>query len=97
MIARFEVRAPSSAFSVDTPGWPWPCGHKERKLSGPIGIAVAFKTKACAVDGILQALAKTWMSLVPLIGGDPAGSRVSSTRQGGRPLRDRPPGPAAAK
>src|ERR1035437_3696861 len=97
MIAIPEVRAPSGAFSVDATGWPWPSGHKGREESGPIGIAVAFKTKTCALDGILQALAKTWKSLVPLIGGDPAGSRVSSTRQSARSLRDRPPGPAAAK
>src|ERR1019366_6155333 len=45
-IARFEVIAPSSAFSVDTSGRVCPCGHNVKYPSGVGGTTVTLKTCA---------------------------------------------------
>src|ERR1035438_3541933 len=81
-IARLDAITPSEAFSVAASGRDWPCGHKVRYPKPPAGIAVTVRTYACAAAGITQGLAITWTSSAPLTGCEPAGRRVSSTRQG---------------
>ena len=86
-IARFEVIAPSSAFSVETTGRVCPCGHNVRypRYAGvPCGTTVTLITCACAVAGIPHALALTATSR-DVIAADPDGCRVSSTRHGVTP------------
>jgi hypothetical protein len=95
-MARFEVTAPSSAFNVDTTGMVCPCGHNVMYPSGPGGTAVTLNTSACAVEGIPQALALT-ATTSEVMGGDPAGRRVSTTRHGGTPYNDKPPVAMGAK
>src|SRR3954453_13861987 len=92
-----EVTAPSMAFSVDTSGCGEPCGHNVKKPRGPGDTTVAFITYDCAAAGAPQAAAPTFRSLAPLNGSEPAGLRVSSTRQGVRLCSDSPPGPGGAK
>ena len=96
-IAMFDVSAPSNAFRVDTCGHGCPCGHKLRNPRVPVGIAVVFRTKAFAATGTGQSLIAMFTSLVPIIGGAPAGERVSNARQGVVVYRDRPPSPEGAK
>ncbi len=80
-IAMFEVIAPSNAFNVDTNGCGLPWGDNVRKPSVPCGTTVAFKRYDCADAGAGHPAAATFKS-IPVIGGAPAGFRVSSTRQG---------------
>jgi hypothetical protein len=87
-IARFEVTTPSSAFSVDTTGMVCPSGHSVMYPSGPGGTTATLSTSACAVEGIPQALALT-ATFSEVMGGDPGGCRVSTTRQGVTPYSDR--------
>ena len=84
MIAKFDVMAASSAFSVDTTGRVCPCGHIVRYPSDPGGTTVTLITCACALAGIPHALALTATSS-DVMGGDPAGNRVSTTRHGVTP------------
>src|SRR6266478_1126141 len=92
-IAILLVTAPSVSFSVAASGWVCPCGHMVMKPKGPGGTTVALNTKAWAVAGTPQELTVTFTSRVVLNGGVPAGSRESSTRQGGTVNSDSPPGP----
>src|SRR3954468_16579980 len=96
-IAMLEVTAPSMAFRVETSGCAEPCGHNVKKPRGPGGTTVAFTTYDCAEAGAPQGAAPTLRSLAPLNGNEPAGFRVSSTRQGVRLCSDSPPGPGGAK
>jgi len=98
-IARFDVIAPSPALSVDTKGCVAPCGHKVRKPSGPGGTTVPLSTKALAAAEAPQGgtLPTTFTSIFPLKGGVPGGLRVSSTRQGFKLNKDRPPAAGGAK
>jgi len=95
-MARFEVTAPSSAFSVDTTGMVAPRGHSVMYPSGPGGTTVTLNTSACAVEGIPHGLALT-ATFNEVIGGDPDGRRVSTTRQGVTPYSDKPPVAMGAK
>src|ERR1035437_6317365 len=95
-IARFEVMAPSSAFSVETTGRACPCGHNVRYPRGAGGTTVTLITCAWALAGIPHALALTPTSS-DLMAGDPAGWRVSITRQGVTPYSDKPPVSIGAK
>ena len=81
-IARFDVTTPSLAFNVETRGRAVPCGQSVRKLKGPGGTTVAFKTKDWAVAGAPQPLNITLTSIVPVNGGKPGVFLVSNTRQG---------------
>ena len=63
---------------------------------GPGGTTVTLNTSACAVVGIPQGLALT-ATFNEVMGGDPAGRRVSSTRQGVTPYSDKPPVATGAK
>src|ERR1035437_4702989 len=89
-IAMFDVIAPSSAFNVDTNGRACPCGHNVRNPIGPGGTTVAFVTCACALAGIPPPLPLTATSSEAM-GADPAGFRVSTTRQGVTLYSDNPP------
>src|SRR5215469_5094141 len=91
------VMAPSRAFSVDTVGWPAPCGHSVRYPNDPDGTTVAFSTYPCAAFVPPHPLPITFTSSEPVNGGDPLGFLVSSTRHGGRLYKDSPPAPAGAK
>src|ERR1041385_5175474 len=88
-IARLEVIAPSMAFRVETNGCAEPCGHSVRKPRGPGGTTVAFTTYACADAIAPHAAADAFRSFSPLKGAEPAGLRVSSTRQGVKLCSDR--------
>ena len=92
----FDVIAPSSAFSVDTSGLVCPWGHSVRNPRIPGGTTVVLKTCACASAGIPQPLEVTATSN-EVMGGDPAGSRVSFTRHGATGYMDNPPAPGGAK
>src|SRR5258707_472607 len=97
MIAIFDVMAPSCAFSVETSGRSGPCGQRVRKPSWPGGTTVALKISAWAVEGASQPLVMAFTSRTPLNGGEPAGLRVSMTRQGDTLYNDNPPGADGAK
>src|SRR5215469_15307884 len=96
-MAMLLVMAPSSAFSVDTVGWPAPCGHSVRYPSDPDGTTVAFSTYPCATLVPPHPLPITFTSSEPVNGCEPLGFLVSSTRQGGRLYKDSPPVAAGAK
>jgi hypothetical protein len=55
----FDVIAPSCAFSVDTSGLVWPCGHNVRNPRMPGGTTVTLNTFACSVDGMPHPLELT--------------------------------------
>src|ERR1700680_511232 len=93
MMAIFDVPAPSPACNVAVGGCVCPCGHIVENPSGPGGTTVALNTYARAAAGTPQGLVATFTSRVPLKGRLPAGSRVSSTRQGATLYSERPPAP----
>src|ERR1700728_2987207 len=53
-MAAFAITLPSVEFSVETPGYPLPAGHTDKKPSGPSGTTVKFKEYAFAVAGMEQ-------------------------------------------
>src|SRR6266568_1393291 len=84
--AEFIVIAPSSAFRVETTGWP-PAPHNERKPIVVMGATVAFNKYAVAVSGTAQLEPVTRKSRLTAaaIGGPPKGPSglwVSIIRQG---------------
>ena len=95
-IARFDVTLASSAFSVATTGRVCPCGHNVRYPSEPVGTTVTLMTCAWALTGIPHTLALTATS-GDVMATDPAGCRVSTTRQGATPYSDNPPVSIGAK
>src|ERR1039458_619718 len=82
-IARFEVTAPSGAFSVDTVGRVCPCGQSVRNPNGPGGTAVTFTTCAWALAGIPHVLELTCTSSEPTAADpDRKSTRLNSSHLG---------------
>src|SRR4051812_18962721 len=86
-IAAVDLVRPSSELAVETKGCTCPVGHSVRNPRGPAGTTATFSENACAVGGMLHGLIGIikLRAVPPAISGPPkgpAGSRVSTKRQG---------------
>jgi hypothetical protein len=93
----FDVIAPSSAFSVDASGRVAPWGHNVRNPSAAGGTTVALTTCVRLSRGGDPARTRTHRQSSEVMAADPAGFRVSITRQDVTPYSDKPPVSIGAK